>query len=138
MNKRTLLLGTGAGLLSTASGVGRAAIAQCVPVDSVSAVAGSNGCASPALSPAIPKLVMDEPCSALNPIATAKIEELIDSLRGQCTQLIVTHSMNQARRVSDNTAFMYLGRIVENGQTSAAFTRPHVQRTQDYVTGRFG
>lgn len=83
-------------------------------------------------------LLMDEPCSALDPIATAKIEELIDNLRGQYTIVIVTHSMSQAARVSDNTAFMYLGRIVEYGATTAMFTQPKVARTQDYVTGRFG
>ncbi|MBR0684124.1 phosphate ABC transporter ATP-binding protein [Roseomonas eburnea] len=83
-------------------------------------------------------LLMDEPCSALDPIATAKIEELIDNLRGQYTIIIVTHSMSQAGRVSDNTAFMYLGRIIEYGETSTVFTQPRVQRTQEYVTGRFG
>jgi len=83
-------------------------------------------------------LLMDEPCSALDPIATAKIEELIDNLRGQYSMVIVTHSMSQAGRVSDNTAFMYLGRIIEYGVTSDVFTNPRVQRTQEYVTGRFG
>ena len=83
-------------------------------------------------------LLMDEPCSALDPIATAKIEELIDNLRGQYSMVIVTHSMSQAGRVSDNTAFMYLGRIIEYGMTSDVFTNPRVQRTQEYVTGRFG
>lgn len=83
-------------------------------------------------------LLMDEPCSALDPIATAKIEELIDSLRGQYTIVMVTHSMSQAGRVSDNTAFMYLGRVIEYGTTSEVFTNPRVPRTQDYVTGRFG
>jgi phosphate transport system ATP-binding protein len=83
-------------------------------------------------------LLMDEPCSALDPIATAKIEELIDNLRGKYSMVIVTHSMSQAARVSDNTAFMYLGRIIEYGVTSDMFTNPRVQRTQEYVTGRFG
>ena len=83
-------------------------------------------------------LLMDEPCSALDPIATAKIEELIDELRGQFTIVIVTHNMQQAARVSDNTAFMYLGRLIEYGATSTVFTRPLAQRTQDYITGRFG
>jgi phosphate transport system ATP-binding protein len=83
-------------------------------------------------------LLMDEPCSALDPIATAKVEELIDNLRGHYTIVIVTHSMSQAGRVSDNTAFMYLGRIVEYGETPVVFTQPKVSRTQDYVTGRFG
>jgi phosphate transport system ATP-binding protein len=83
-------------------------------------------------------LLMDEPCSALDPIATAKIEELIDELRGQFTIVIVTHNMQQAARVSDNTAFMYLGRLIEYGATEVMFTKPKVARTQDYITGRFG
>jgi phosphate transport system ATP-binding protein len=83
-------------------------------------------------------LLMDEPCSALDPIATAKIEELIDNLRGRYSMVIVTHSMSQAGRVSDNTAFMYLGRIIEYGATSDVFTKPRVKRTEEYVTGRFG
>jgi phosphate transport system ATP-binding protein len=83
-------------------------------------------------------LLMDEPCSALDPIATAKIEELMDELRGRYTIIIVTHNMQQAARVSDNTAFMYLGRLIEYGETQTIFTTPRVQRTLDYVTGRFG
>jgi phosphate transport system ATP-binding protein len=83
-------------------------------------------------------LLMDEPCSALDPIATAHIENLIDKLRGQYTVVIVTHSMSQAARVSDNTAFMYLGSLVEYGASATVFTTPKVERTQDYVTGRFG
>ena len=83
-------------------------------------------------------LLMDEPCSALDPIATAKIEELIDELRGRYTVIIVTHNMHQAARVSDNTAFMYLGRIIEYGDTETMFQSPQRARTQDYVTGRFG
>lgn len=83
-------------------------------------------------------LLMDEPCSALDPIATAKIEELIDELRGRYTVIIVTHNMHQAVRVSDNTAFMYLGRLVEYGDTDEVFQNPRQVRTQDYVTGRFG
>lgn len=83
-------------------------------------------------------LLMDEPCSALDPVATGKIEELIDVLRGQYTIIIVTHNMQQAARVSDNTAFMYLGRLIEYGETARIFTNPMVQRTMDYVTGRFG
>ena len=83
-------------------------------------------------------LLMDEPCSALDPIATAKIEELIDELRGHYTIVIVTHNMQQAGRVSDNTAFMYLGRLVEYGKTETIFTAPKVPQTRDYVTGRFG
>jgi phosphate transport system ATP-binding protein len=83
-------------------------------------------------------LLMDEPCSALDPIATARIEELVDELRGQFTIIIVTHNMQQAARVSDNTAFMYLGRLIEYGETETVFTTPRDVRTQDYVTGRFG
>ena len=83
-------------------------------------------------------LLMEEPCSALDPIATAKIEELIDELRGQYTIVIVTHNMQQASRVSSNTAFMYLGRLIEYGETKRIFTNPAAQRTQDYITGRFG
>ncbi len=83
-------------------------------------------------------LLMDEPCSALDPIATARIEELIDELRGRFTIVIVTHNMQQAARVSDNTAFMYLGHLIEYGETEAIFTTPRDSRTQDYVTGRFG
>jgi len=83
-------------------------------------------------------LLMDEPCSALDPIATAKIEDLINELAGQYTVVIVTHNMQQAARVSDNTAFMYLGRLIEYGDTETMFQTPTSQRTQDYVTGRFG
>jgi phosphate transport system ATP-binding protein len=83
-------------------------------------------------------LLMDEPCSALDPIATLKIEELIDELRGHYTVIIVTHNMQQAARVSDNTAFMYLGKLVEYGETENMFTAPKLQRTRDYITGRFG
>jgi phosphate transport system ATP-binding protein len=83
-------------------------------------------------------LLMDEPCSALDPIATAKIEELIGMLKGAYTIVIVTHNMQQAARVSDNTGFMYLGRLVEYGQTDRMFVAPRLARTNDYITGRFG
>jgi phosphate transport system ATP-binding protein len=83
-------------------------------------------------------LLMDEPCSALDPIATAKIEELIDELKGHYSIVIVTHNMQQAARVSDNTAFMFLGRLIEYGETQVMFTTPKVTRTRDYITGRFG
>jgi phosphate transport system ATP-binding protein len=83
-------------------------------------------------------LLMDEPCSALDPIATAKVEELIHQLKGHYTIVIVTHNMQQATRVSDNTAFMYLGRLIEYGATDVVFTAPKMQQTLDYVTGRFG
>ncbi len=83
-------------------------------------------------------ILMDEPCSALDPIATARIEELIDELRQNFCIIIVTHSMQQAARVSQRTAFFHLGVLVEVGETSMIFTNPNDQRTQDYITGRFG
>lgn len=83
-------------------------------------------------------LLMDEPCSALDPIATGRIEDLIHELKGNYTVLIVTHNMHQATRVSDYTAFMYLGRLVEYGPTSTIFQNPHLKETEAYVTGRFG
>lgn len=83
-------------------------------------------------------LLMDEPCSALDPIATAKIEDLIDDLRVRYTVVLVTHNMQQAARVSDLTAFMYMGELVEFDATDTIFTKPKRQRTQDYITGRFG
>jgi len=83
-------------------------------------------------------ILFDEPCSALDPISTAKIEELIDELKADYTIVIVTHNMQQAARVSDFTAFMYLGELVEFDTTSKVFTTPRDKRTQDYVTGRFG
>ena len=83
-------------------------------------------------------LLMDEPCSALDPLATARVEDLIDALRGHYTIVIVTHNMQQAARVSDNTAFMYMGRLIEYGETETIFTRPKVKTTSEYVTGRFG
>ncbi|MCI4644364.1 MAG: phosphate ABC transporter ATP-binding protein PstB [Hyphomonadaceae bacterium] len=89
-----------------------------------------------AVSPEI--ILMDEPCSALDPIATAKIEELIDELRERFCIVIVTHSMQQAARVSQRTAFFHLGKLVEFGDTEQVFTNPTDDRTQDYITGRFG
>jgi phosphate transport system ATP-binding protein len=83
-------------------------------------------------------ILFDEPCSALDPISTAKVEELIDELASQYTIAIVTHNMQQAVRVSDFMAFMYLGELVEYGETDAVFTQPKEKRTQDYITGRFG
>jgi phosphate transport system ATP-binding protein len=83
-------------------------------------------------------ILFDEPCSALDPISTAKIEELIDELKEDYTIAIVTHNMQQAARVSDMTAFMYLGELVEFDTTSKMFTAPRDRRTQDYITGRFG
>ncbi|UCH74958.1 MAG: phosphate ABC transporter ATP-binding protein [Rhodospirillales bacterium] len=83
-------------------------------------------------------ILMDEPCSALDPIATARIEELIDELRVLYTIIIVTHSMQQAARVSQRTAFLHLGELVEVGDTQDIFTNPRDERTQGYITGRFG
>jgi phosphate transport system ATP-binding protein len=83
-------------------------------------------------------ILFDEPCSALDPISTARIEELIDDLKDEYTIVIVTHNMQQAARVSDFTAFMYLGELVEFGPTATMFTAPSNPRTQDYITGRFG
>jgi phosphate transport system ATP-binding protein len=89
-----------------------------------------------AVSPEV--ILMDEPCSALDPIATAKVEELIDELKKNFCIIIVTHSMQQAARVSQRTAFFHLGVLVEEGATNDIFTNPKDQRTQDYITGRFG
>jgi phosphate transport system ATP-binding protein len=89
-----------------------------------------------AVSPEV--ILMDEPCSALDPIATATIEELIDELKQNYTIVIVTHSMQQAARVSQWTAFFHLGKMLEYGETSQIFTKPKEERTQAYITGRFG
>jgi len=89
-----------------------------------------------ALEPEV--LLMDEPCSALDPVATAKIENLIHDLRKQYTVAIVTHNMQQASRVADYTAFLYIGELVEFGETTDLFTNPSDPRTEDYITGRFG
>ena len=83
-------------------------------------------------------ILFDEPCSALDPIATARVEDLIDELRGDYTIVIVTHNMQQAARVSQRTAFFHLGELVEEGVTEAIFSTPSDRRTQDYITGRFG
>ncbi len=83
-------------------------------------------------------LLMDEPCSALDPIATAQVEELIDELRAQFSVVIVTHSMQQAARVSQRTAFFHLGNLVEYGETGTIFTNPRDARTESYITGRIG
>jgi len=89
-----------------------------------------------ALQPEV--ILMDEPCSALDPIATAKIEELVVELKNQYTVVIVTHNMQQAARVSDFTAFMYLGQLIEFGDTSALFENPRSELTEKYITGKFG
>jgi phosphate transport system ATP-binding protein len=83
-------------------------------------------------------VLLDEPCSALDPVATAKVEELLQELRRSYTLVIVTHNMQQAARVSDYTAFLYLGRLIEFDETAKLFVKPREQRTQDYITGRFG
>ena len=83
-------------------------------------------------------ILLDEPTSALDPISTARIEELIHELRQRFTIVIVTHNMQQAARVSQRTAFFHLGELIEVGDTTQIFTNPHVQRTQDYITGRYG
>ena len=108
-----------------------------------SALALSGGqqqrlCIARALATSPEILLFDEPTSALDPIATARIEELITSLRERVTVIIVTHNMQQAARVSDFTAFMYLGELIEFDQTSTIFTNPSKKATEDYITGRYG
>jgi phosphate transport system ATP-binding protein len=83
-------------------------------------------------------LLLDEPCSALDPISTGKVEELITELKNDYTVVIVTHNMQQAARCSDYTAYMYLGDLVEFGDTEQMFTKPNRKETEDYITGRFG
>jgi phosphate transport system ATP-binding protein len=83
-------------------------------------------------------ILLDEPCSALDPIATAKVEELMEDLKKEFTLVIVTHNMQQASRVSDYTAFMYMGRMIEYGRTETLFVTPRKKQTEDYITGRFG
>ena len=95
-------------------------------------------CIARALATSPEMLLFDEPTSALDPIATARIEELIAALREQVTVLIVTHNMQQAARVSDYTAFMYLGELIEFDETSRIFTNPGQKATEDYITGRYG
>ncbi|WP_199737794.1 phosphate ABC transporter ATP-binding protein PstB [Falsigemmobacter faecalis] len=95
-------------------------------------------CIARAIATSPEVLLMDEPCSALDPIATAQVEELIDELRGQFSVVIVTHSMQQAARVSQRTAFFHLGNLVEYGETGQIFTNPTDPRTESYITGRIG
>lgn len=95
-------------------------------------------CIARAIATAPEVLLMDEPCSALDPIATAQIEELIDELRSKYSVVIVTHSMQQAARVSQETSFFHLGVLVESGETDRIFTAPEDERTQNYITGRIG
>jgi phosphate transport system ATP-binding protein len=89
-----------------------------------------------AVQPAV--LLLDEPASALDPISTLKIEELIHDLKAEYTIIIVTHNMQQAARISDYTAFLYLGELIEFGETDQIFTNPALQQTEDYITGRYG
>ena len=95
-------------------------------------------CIARAIAVAPEVILMDEPCSALDPIATAKVEELMDELKENYTIIIVTHSMQQAARVSQKTAFFHLGSLIEYGETLQIFTNPKDRKTQDYITGRFG
>jgi len=95
-------------------------------------------CIARALATSPEILLMDEPCSALDPISTQRIEDLIDQLKGQYTFMIVTHNMQQAARVSDRTAFMMQGRLIEYNSTGMVFTKPEQQLTEDYILGRFG
>ena len=95
-------------------------------------------CIARALATSPEVLLMDEPCSALDPVSTAKIEDLIHELKHSVTIAIVTHNMQQAARVSDRTAFMLLGKLIEDGPTDQIFTRPSQKETEDYITGRFG
>ena len=115
-------------------------VKDCLQASGVSLSGGQQQrlCIARAIAVQPEVILMDEPCSALDPIATTKIEELIHELKGQYTILIVTHSMQQAARVSDYTAFMYLGRLVEFGSTDKVFTTPAEKETEDYITGRFG
>ena len=83
-------------------------------------------------------ILLDEPCSALDPISTLKVEELIAELKSQYTIIMVTHNMQQAARVSDYTAFMYMGELIEFGATDRIFTKPSLKKTEDYITGRYG
>jgi phosphate transport system ATP-binding protein len=98
--------------------------------------AASAACAERARQPAV--LLMGEPCSALDPVATMRIETLMRELAQRYTIIVVTHNMQQAARISDETGFMLLGELVEMGSTAALFTHPRDKRTEDYVTGRYG
>jgi phosphate transport system ATP-binding protein len=108
------------------------------PGNSLSGGQQQRLCIARAIAVAPEVILMDEPCSALDPIATAKVEELIDELRVNFTIVIVTHNMQQAARVSQKTAFFHLGKLIEFTDTDEIFTRPREQMTQDYITGRFG
>jgi phosphate transport system ATP-binding protein len=115
-------------------------VKDCLHASGVSISGGQQQrlCIARALAVEPEVILMDEPCSALDPIATTKIEALIYELKQKYTIVIVTHSMQQAARVSDFTAFMYLGTLVEFGPTDKLFTTPEKKETEDYITGRFG
>jgi phosphate transport system ATP-binding protein len=118
---------------------GRKSRTGCMPTAWACPADNSSGSASPARSRWSRKMIlMDEPCSALDPVATAKIEELIQELRSRFSIVIVTHNMQQAARVSDRTAFFYLGRLIEYADTRDIFTNPANPQTEAYVSGRFG
>jgi phosphate transport system ATP-binding protein len=132
-----------------ANGIVERALRQAALWDEVKDVLGRSGaslsggqqqrlCIARALALEPQILLMDEPASALDPIATSKIEELIHELRERYTVVIVTHNMQQAARVSDFTAFLYMGELVEYGETKTLFTKPTQPKTEDYITGRFG
>ena len=109
--------------------------------DSASSLSGGQQqrlCIARALAMEPEVILMDEPCSALDPVSTARIEDLMFELKKRYTIVIVTHNMQQAARVSDYTAFLESGKLVEFGETDQVFTRPHQRRTEEYVTGRFG
>ena len=118
---------------------GRRSRTSCTRTAAVCPAGSSSGCASPALSALQPEvLLFDEPTAALDPISTLRVEETLQSLRERYCIAIVTHNLQQAARVSNVTAFMYLGDLVEIGPTEQIFTAPKSRRTDDYVTGRFG
>ena len=108
------------------------------PATSLSGGQQQRPCIARALAVEPEVLLMDEPASALDPIATARVEELMHELKARYTIVVVTHNMQQAARVSDQTAFFYMGELVEVGDTETIFTNPREQRTEDYVTGKFG
>jgi len=108
------------------------------PANSLSGGQQQRLCIARALAVDPEVILMDEPCSALDPIATAKVEELIDELRGNYAIAIVTHNLQQAARVSQKTAFLHMGELIEVGPTSEIFTNPKIQKTNDYITGRYG
>ncbi|VUC91739.1 phosphate ABC transporter ATP-binding protein [Salmonella sp. NCTC 11881] len=112
---------------------------NCTRAGTLSPVVSSSVCALRAVSPFRPEvLLLDEPCSALDPISTGRIEELITELKQDYTVVIVTHNMQQAARCSDHTAFMYLGELIEFSNTDDLFTKPAKKQTEDYITGRYG